>query len=68
MTEVVPYLGLLAAGVYVARSVLSKSDSRKKLPLPPGPPSYPIIGQILSMPKEFEQYAFLELSKQTGSK
>lgn len=65
--EKATYLGLLAVSAYFARSFLSKKHSGKALPLPPGPPSHPIIGQLLSMPKEFEQYAFLELSKQLGS-
>ncbi|KAG9093309.1 hypothetical protein FS749_014628 [Ceratobasidium sp. UAMH 11750] len=37
---------------------LYKTYSAKLLPLPPGPPSYPLIGQLLSMPLSSEHTTF----------
>ncbi|KAJ1301356.1 hypothetical protein OPQ81_003755 [Rhizoctonia solani] len=45
---------------------LCKSRSRR-LPLPPGPPSYPIIGQLLSVPRSSQGRAFMDMSAQLKS-
>ncbi|KEP52059.1 O-methylsterigmatocystin oxidoreductase [Rhizoctonia solani 123E] len=39
----------------------------RQLPLPPGPPSYPIIGQLLSMPRSSEGRAFMDMSTKLNS-
>ncbi|CAE6497824.1 unnamed protein product [Rhizoctonia solani] len=39
----------------------------RRLPLPPGPPSYPIIGQLLSMPRSSEGRAFMDMSVKLNS-
>ncbi|CAE6541012.1 unnamed protein product [Rhizoctonia solani] len=38
-----------------------------RLPLPPGPPSYPIIGQLLSMPRSSEGQAYIDMSAKLNS-
>ncbi|CAE6509163.1 unnamed protein product [Rhizoctonia solani] len=60
-TLLVAYAGLVSG--YLA---LRKSRSRQ-LPLPPGPPSYPIIGQLLSMPRSSQGRAFMNMSAQLNS-
>ncbi|CAE7233806.1 unnamed protein product [Rhizoctonia solani] len=39
----------------------------RQLPLPPGPPSYPIIGQLLGMPRSSEGQAYIDMSAQLDS-
>jgi hypothetical protein len=43
-------------------------DYRRRggLPYPPGPPSWPIIGNILSIPKELPWIAYADMSKIYG--
>lgn len=68
MAEIVSYVCLPFAGILIARWLSRFVYARAVLPLPPGPPSYPLIGQLLSMPKQSEQQAFLEMGKTIGSK
>lgn len=67
MAEIVSYVCLPFAGILIARWLSRFVYARAVLPLPPGPPSYPLIGQLLSMPKQSEQQAFLEMGKTIGS-
>ncbi|KAG8755039.1 hypothetical protein FRC11_006280 [Ceratobasidium sp. 423] len=60
-TLLVAYVGLVSG--YLA---LRKSRSRQ-LPLPPGPPSYPVIGQLLSMPRSAQGRAFMDMSAELNS-
>ncbi|CAE6410077.1 unnamed protein product [Rhizoctonia solani] len=54
-----PWIATLSTGAlsmyYIVRKYMSS-------PLPPGPPSYPIIGQLLSMPSNHEQFVFQNIS------
>ncbi|CAE6429028.1 unnamed protein product [Rhizoctonia solani] len=61
-----PILMVAAVGVLVGFLVLYKSRSGR-LPLPPGPPSHPLIGQLLSMPTTSQGRAFMEISAQLNS-
>ncbi|KAF8604532.1 cytochrome P450 [Ceratobasidium sp. AG-I] len=54
-------------GGLVAYKVWKSQSSVAKSPLPPSPTSYPIIGHLLSMPKEFEHLGFMELGQQLGT-
>ncbi|KAF8607123.1 cytochrome P450 [Ceratobasidium sp. AG-I] len=67
MIELVSYVVLPAVGILGTRWIYRMVYARTALPLPPGPPSYPLIGQLLSMPKQSEQLAFTEMSKTIGS-
>ena len=40
---------------------------RKSLPLPPGPPGLPIVGNLLDMPKTYEYETYREWSRQFGT-
>ncbi|CAE6484738.1 unnamed protein product [Rhizoctonia solani] len=61
-----PILLLVGVGVVVGFLALRKLR-RGRLPLPPGPPSYPIIGQLLSMPTKSQGRAFMDLSVKLSS-
>ncbi|KAJ7274707.1 cytochrome P450 [Mycena rebaudengoi] len=43
------------------------SRKRTKLPLPPGPPKLPFIGNLLDMPRRFEWETYMEWSKRYDS-
>ncbi|KAG8774723.1 hypothetical protein FRC12_001854 [Ceratobasidium sp. 428] len=57
----------LAAGVILLMLKLWYKSTSSDLPLPPSPRSYPIIGNLLSMPQTFEHLAFEKIGKQLGS-
>ena len=48
------------------RTVGSTRSRSGHLPLPPGPPGLPLIGNMLDYPKDSPWMAFKELSKQYG--
>ncbi|CAE7077380.1 unnamed protein product, partial [Rhizoctonia solani] len=60
-TWVVASVGILSVYLVVRKL---RSD---RLPLPPGPPSYPVIGQLLSMPRSMEGPAFMDMSVKLNS-
>ncbi|CEL55101.1 hypothetical protein RSOLAG1IB_01109 [Rhizoctonia solani AG-1 IB] len=47
---------------------LYKSKYPDDLSLPPSPGWYPLIGNLLSVPNEYEHLGFMQLSEQLGSK
>ncbi|ELU37962.1 2OG-Fe(II) oxygenase [Rhizoctonia solani AG-1 IA] len=57
--------GLIAAIVFTVRQRWKRSNSL--LPLPPGPPSYPVIEQLLSMPLSSEHTVFDKQGKEIKS-
>ncbi|CAE6475654.1 unnamed protein product [Rhizoctonia solani] len=57
---------LTSVGLVLGYLALRKLSPRR-LPLPPGPPSYPIVGQLFSMPRSSEGHAFMELSARLNS-
>ncbi|KAH7330615.1 cytochrome P450 [Rhizoctonia solani] len=61
-----PVLVVTSACVALGYMALHKPGIRQ-LPLPPGPPSYPIIGQLLSMPMSSEGRAFIDMSAKLDS-
>jgi hypothetical protein len=60
---------LAAAGVlfgfFVWRELSSRAQRRGR-PLPPGPPGWPIIGNVLDIPSRDEHVKYAELSKKYG--
>lgn len=56
-------LALFTVGVLVYHLV-KWLISRPRLPLPPGPPGYPIIGNILDVPSTFQWIAYHDWSRQ----
>ncbi|KAJ7235516.1 cytochrome P450 [Mycena rebaudengoi] len=42
-------------------------SSKSKLPLPPGPPKLPLVGNLFDMPPEFEWKTYMKWSKQYNS-
>ncbi|CAE6464219.1 unnamed protein product [Rhizoctonia solani] len=61
-----PELLLTGVGLIMGYLVFRKL-SPSQLPLPPGPPSYPIIGQLLSIPRSSEGRAYMDLSAKLNS-
>jgi hypothetical protein len=64
MLDSVSHIALFTATVVFGHVLLRKLQSYKSLPPPPGPPSYPLIGQLLSMPQSSEEREFTGLSAQ----
>lgn len=58
----ITHFTLLVVGVVSGHLLFRKLRTNKLLPLPPGPPSYPLIGQLLSIPQSSEERAFVSLS------
>jgi hypothetical protein len=61
---------LASAGAFVGFIVwreLSSLAQRRKRPLPPGPPGWPIIGNVLDVPSREEHVKYAELSKKYGA-
>ncbi|CAE6530592.1 unnamed protein product [Rhizoctonia solani] len=61
-----PLLVAVTIGIISGYLTLRKVRPNQ-LPLPPGPPSYPIIGQLLSMPRSSEGPAFIDMSIKLNS-
>ncbi|KAB5592693.1 hypothetical protein CTheo_3893 [Ceratobasidium theobromae] len=63
----ITHFTLLVVGVVSGHLLFRKLRTNKLLPLPPGPPSYPLIGQLLSIPQSSEERAFVSLSAELKS-
>ncbi|CAE7157910.1 unnamed protein product [Rhizoctonia solani] len=62
-----PWIVALSTGALSICYVVRQYAGSPRTPLPPGPPSYPIIGQLLSMPTEHEQFGFQRISQEAKS-
>lgn len=60
------YTGLALLLVLLLRHIYSRPSARGRLPLPPGPPGAPPIGNVLQTPKEAPWIHYFDLSKQYG--
>ncbi|KAI5890488.1 cytochrome P450 [Schizophyllum commune H4-8] len=66
MAELSPIV-LLVAALYAAIYLDSRHKRNSKLPLPPGPPGLPLLGNLLDLPFDFQWLKFAEWSKQCSS-
>lgn len=55
----------VVAGLLVYK--FHKDRQRPTLKLPPSPRSYPLIGNLLSIPQEHEYLGFMKLGEELGS-
>ncbi|KAG6906805.1 hypothetical protein DXG01_012033 [Tephrocybe rancida] len=62
-----PYLGLVTLAACAAAIIIFKVVvSKKRVPLPPGPPALPLIGHAHLIPSEGQDVFFYELGKKYG--
>ncbi|KAG8727458.1 hypothetical protein FRC11_013135 [Ceratobasidium sp. 423] len=67
MSDTPLLIGLtLATGLLTYK--LYRDQQGNELSLPPSPKSYPLIGHLLSVPKEYEHLGFAQLGEQLGNK
>lgn len=67
MDHGVPIFNALVAvsGLLLAYWAFSRTPQRK--PFPPGPPAWPLIGNLLDIPKDFGWFKYKEWSEQYGA-
>jgi len=58
---------VLGALLLVISTYVQKRKNSAGLPYPPGPPGYPVIGNILDIPKEAPWEQYDEWAKQYGT-
>lgn len=61
-----PLLAALPLVVIAFAARWLRMSSRRRRSLPPGPKGYPVIGNIMDLPKEKAWLGYHELSKQYG--
>lgn len=66
--EWLPSVATLAVITGIFAYKFCKDKLRPALVLPPGPRSYPLIGHLLSIPREYEHLGFMKLGEKLGSK
>ncbi|TFK27920.1 cytochrome P450 [Coprinopsis marcescibilis] len=59
-------IGLAGSALVLTLSFFSMRRSPRRLPYPPGPRGYPVIGNILDLPTEFQFKAFHDLASKYG--
>jgi hypothetical protein len=60
-------VGALAVSIFLYLLVNFRDNRRRKgLPYPPGPSSWPIIGNIFDVPKKTPWIAYTDMSKKYG--
>lgn len=55
-----------AGGILIGLYAYFSQGPRSKLPLPPGPRKWPVVGNLFDMPSTFEWITFMEWSKKYG--
>ncbi|KAI4594709.1 hypothetical protein KJ359_007512 [Pestalotiopsis sp. 9143b] len=60
------YTGLALLVILLLKHIYSRPSSRGRLPLPPGPPGAPLIGNVLQTPKDAPWIHYYDLSKKYG--
>lgn len=58
---------VLALGIVTVLAWTLRDRSRNRLPLPPGPKPFPLIGNVLDMPREKEWETYERWSRQYGT-
>ena len=59
-------LGLILLCVLYVRSIVRWRARSRGRPLPPGPPSLPVVGNLFNIPGERAWFAFRDLTTQYG--
>jgi hypothetical protein len=59
--------GLAATVALLSYQYLKQRFRRRGLSLPPGPPGYPLIGNVLELPRVREWETYAQWSKQYGA-
>ncbi|KAK0642229.1 cytochrome P450 [Cercophora newfieldiana] len=61
------YLALAALVLVVGALVYRRVQQRRKLPLPPGPPSEPLLGHLRVVPADHPEFQYTQWGKEYGS-
>jgi hypothetical protein len=58
MLDSISHLALFTGTIVSGYLLLRKLRAHTSVPLPPDPPSYPLMGQLLYMPRSSEEHEF----------